>query len=269
MNVSFQGIDNMTNETGGASEPQCAAAAVPAFAEPGDFRRVLIVERDPGAVESLRGKLAQAGFQVTVVPGEEGDAVFAALEEQPHLVMLDWDLPAVITMQLVHRARRRSPDDQPRLMAFSSFAGEQHVVSGFEQGVDDYVVKPYSVPEVVARARAVLRPRPNLAAAPREQLECGTLTLDPASNRLAAHGRAVSLRTMELRLLGFLMQHPERAFTREALLKRVWGSDSCVSRRAVNVTVQRIRQALAPHGCREYLQSVRGVGYVLSTHTSR
>jgi two-component system phosphate regulon response regulator PhoB len=74
---------------------------------------------------------------------------------------------------------------------------------------------------------------------------------------------------MELRLLGFLMQHPERAFTRETLLKRVWGLDARVSRRAVNVTVQRIRQALAPHGCREYLQSVRGVGYALSTRTSR
>jgi two-component system phosphate regulon response regulator PhoB len=255
----------MTNETGGAADPLCIANSAPAFGEPADSRRVLIVERDPQSVQALRRKLAQAGFDVTVVAGEAGDAALAALEELPHLVMLDWDLPAVITMQLVHHARRRSPDDAPRLMAFSSFAGEQHVVSGFEQGVDDYVVKPYSVPEVVARARAVLRPR-RTAAAARERLEFGPLSLDPGSNRLAVYGREVSLRSMELRLLGFLMRHPERAFAREGLLKRVWGPESRASLRAVNVTVQRVRQALAPHDCGHYLQSVRGVGYVLSAH---
>ncbi len=258
----------MSNETGGPSEPRCAGAATPGGGGPGDLRRVLIIERDPESVQALRGRLTQAGFHVRVVAGDEGAAAFAALAEQPHLVMLDWDLPAVITMQLVHHARRRSSDDQPRLMAFSSFAGEQHVVSGFEQGVDDYVVKPYSVPEVVARVRAVLRPRRGYAPATRERLEFGLLSLDAASKRLTAHGRTVRLRTMELRLLGFLMRHPERAFTREALLKHVWGLDARASRRAVNVTVQRVRQALAPHGGAEYLQSVRGVGYILSQRAS-
>ena len=255
----------MTNETGGAAGPRCVASAAPVFRAAEDSRRVLIIERDPLSVQALRDKLAQAGFEVTVVGGEAGEAAFTALEERPHLVMLDWDLPAVITMQLVHHARRRSNDDAPRLMAFSSFAGEQHVVSGFEQGVDDYVVKPYSVPEVVARARAVLRPQRAVVAA-HERLEFGPLCLDPGANRLAARGREIGLRSMELRLIGFLMRHPERAFTREALLKRVWGLESRASLRAVNVTVQRIRQALAPHGCRQYLQSVRGVGYVLSAH---
>jgi len=254
----------MTHETGGASESHCTAGSAPAFGESQDSRRVLIIERDPQSVQALRGKLAQAGFDVTVVGGEAGDDAFAALEEQPHLVMLDWDLPAVITLQLVHHARRSSPDDAPRLIAFSSFAGEQHVVSGFEQGVDDYVVKPYSVPEVVARARAVLRPR--RTASPRERLEFGPLSLDPGAGRLTARGGEVALRSMELRLFGFLMRHPERAFTRDALLKRVWGRESRAGLRAVNVTVQRIRQALAPHDCCKYLQSVRGVGYLLSAH---
>ena len=258
----------MTNDTGGSTEPHCIADSAPACGEAAAARRVLIIERDPQSVQALRGRLAQAGFQVTVVAGEAGEAALAALEEQPHLVMLDWDLPAVITMQLVHRARRRSPDDTPRLMALSSFAGEQHVVSGFEQGVDDYVVKPYSVPEVVARARAVLRPQRS-AVAPRERLDFGFLSLEPDSGRLAARGREVSLRAMELRLLGFFMRHPERAFTREALLKRVWGLESRAGLRAVNVTVQRIRQALAPCGCQQYLQSVRGIGYVLSAHAPR
>ena len=264
MDGSKAALIQMTNETGGATEPLCTAGSASALGESEESRRVLIIERDPQSVQALRGRLAQAGFDVTVVAGEAGDDAFAALEEQPHLVMLDWDLPAVITLQLVHHARRSAPDDAPRLMAFSSFAGEQHVIAGFEQGVDDYVVKPYSVPEVVARARAVLRPRRRLS--PRERLQFGPLSLDPGASRLMARGREIALRSMELRLFGFLMRHPERAFTRDALLKRVWGRESRASLRAVNVTVQRIRLALAPHGCGKYLQSVRGVGYVLSAH---
>ena len=258
----------MTNETGGGAEPHRTADAAPSIGRPTGLRRVLIIERDPQSVQALSGKLVQAGFDVAVVGGTEGEAAYEALERSPDLLMLDWDLPAVITMQLVQRARRRTADGLPRVIAFSSFAGEQHVVSGFEQGVDDYVVKPFSVPEVVARAQAVLRPLRG-ATSPCECLEFGPLTLDAAEKRLTADERPVALRSKELRLLAFLMRHPEHAFTREALLRRVWGFDSRVGLRAVNVTVQRIRQALAPHGCAALLLSVRGVGYVLSERGSR
>lgn len=259
----------MINETGGAAEPNRTVDAAPTPDRPASLRRVLIIERDPESVQVLSGKLVQAGFDVAVVAGTEGEAAYEALERSPDLVMLDWDLPAVITMQLVQRARRRTTDGMPRVMVFSSFAGEQHVVSGFEQGVDDYVVKPFSVPEVVARAHAVLRPLRAGSTAPCEQLEFGALTLDAAESRLTAGECPVALRSKELRLLAFLMRHPERAFTRETLLRRVWGFDCRVGQRAVNVTVQRIRQALAPHGCAAYLQCVRGVGYVLSERALR
>ena len=259
----------MTNQTGDAAEPRSVAGGTPTLDGPAKVRRVLIIERDPQSVQALSRKLTQAGFEVAVVAGTEGEVAHEALERAPDLVMLDWDLPTVITMQLVQRARRLSADGMPRLMAFSSFAGEQHVVSGFEQGADDYVVKPFSVPEVVARAQAVLRPLRAGRTVQSARLEFGSLALDAAEGRLTAEDRPVPLRSGELRLLAFLMHHPERAFTREALLRRVWGSDSRVGLRAVNVTVQRIRQALAPHGCAAYLQSVRGVGYVLSERASR
>jgi two-component system, OmpR family, phosphate regulon response regulator PhoB len=230
--------------------------------------RVLIIENDPESMQPLCGKLAEAGFEVTLVGGADG--AFEAMEmPPPPLVMLDWDMPAVITTQLLRWTRQPSWDSVSRLIAFSNFSGEQHVVSGFEQGVDDYVVKPFSVAEVVARAQAVLRSSYSLHGTRQDQLDFGHLSLDASGGRVAAHDRPVSLRTMELRLLHFLMRHPERPFTRETLLQRVWGRDSRASLRAVNVTVQRVRQALAPHGCDGYLQSVRGIGYVLSLRSAR
>jgi two-component system phosphate regulon response regulator PhoB len=228
----------------------------------------MIIERDPESVAPLCDRLSGAGFEVTILVGIDG-ARTALQCESPQLLIVDWDLPAVITLQLVRWAHRPSPDREPaRLIALSSFSGEQHVVSGFEQGVDDYVVKPFSVAEVVARVNAVLRSTRTMTTAPVDQLEFAQLSLDTGANRLQVRDRPVSLRAMELRLLNFLMRHPERPFTREALLQRVWGMDAHVGLRAVNVTVQRVRQALAPHGCDGYLRSVRGIGYVLSARAS-
>jgi len=229
--------------------------------------RLMSIDREPAALEPLHRRLAAAGFEVSVPDALENAC--AALERvRPQLVMVDWDLPSAITTHLLRWARRRSLEEPPRLIALSNFSGEHYVVSAFEQGLDDYIVKPFSVAEVVARAEAVVRSLRTSHAA-RDHLELGPLSFDTTSNRVTACNRPVSLRTMELRLLGFLMRHPERTFTREALLESVWGLDSSAGRRAVNVTVQRIRQALAAHGGQEYLQSVRGVGYVLSVRTSR
>jgi two-component system, OmpR family, phosphate regulon response regulator PhoB len=256
----------MTSEAAGEAEAHQLARAAGCATRP-PTRRVMIIDREPQAMQPLHGRLTEAGFEVSVPDGFE-DACAALERERPQLVMVDWDLPSVITTHLLSWVRRPSLEGPPRLIALSSFTGEQHVVSAFEQGLDDYIVKPFSVAEVVARAQAVVRslrtPQPSL-----DQLEFGPLSFDISGNRVTARNRPVSLRTMELRLLGFLMRHPERAFIREALLERVWGPESRVGLRAVNVTVQRIRRALAPHGCRQYLQTVRGVGYVLSAHAPR
>jgi two-component system, OmpR family, phosphate regulon response regulator PhoB len=254
----------MTSEATSPTEPRRDGYAASAKDEASvRVPRVLIIENDPESMRALCHKLAEAGFGVTLLGGADG--AFEAMQQAPPpVVMLDWDMPAIITKQLLRWTRRPCWDGISRLIAFSNFSGEQHVVSGFEQGIDDYVVKPFSVAEVVARAQAVLRSTYGAAGAARERVDFGQLSLDASSNRLAAGSRPVCLRTMELRLLGFLMRHPERPFTRETLLQRVWGRDSRAGPRAVNVTIQRVRHALAAHGCDGYVQSIRGIGYVLS-----
>ncbi len=225
-------------------------------------RRVLIVERDSESVANLKLKLSQAGFKVTIsLQGE--DARLAVDRDEPHLIMMDWDLPAMIAMDLVRHIRGRAAARGPRLIALSSFGSEQHVVSGFDLGVDDYVIKPFSVPEVVARVRAVLRPM-RTAAEDSSYFEFRELRVDSNDSRVTVLDRTVALRKMEFQLLLFLVRRAERAFSRETLLQQVWGSQSQAGVRAVDVTIQRIRRALAPHDCDRYLQTIRGMGYRLS-----
>lgn len=240
-----------SNET--PSESARAAAAE---------RRVLIVEHDVESVTALQVQLSLAGFKVSTSNRGEDPRV-AVDRDHPHVIMIDWDLPTVIAVNLLRHVQRDTMSRGPRLIALSSFAGEQHVVSGFELGVDDYVVKPFSVPEVVARVRAVLRPM----YACRDEavyLEFHELQMDAGEGRVTIHGKTLTLRHIEFQLLQFLMRRPERAHSREALLLQVWGSECRAGIRAVDVTIQRLRKALAPHGCGEYLQTVRGVGYRLS-----
>lgn len=225
-------------------------------------QRVLIAERDSDATRALHHRLSQLGIEVSVV--ERAEEVVAAIERsRPHLIMLDWDFPSVITMEVVRRARSAFDLSSPRLIALSTFSAEQHVVSGLELGVDDYVIKPFSLAEIVARVRALLRARRG-SPEERDFLEFGELRMDSCDARATVRDRSVSLRAMEFRLLRFLMRHPERAFRRETLLIGVWGRDSGAEPRAVDVTVQRIRRALEPHGYDGYLQTIRGVGYRLS-----
>ena len=226
-------------------------------------QRVLIVERDEHAARALQGKLAQAGFGVTTLL--DSDHTLSAIErDSPDLVMLDWDLPGVMAVDLIGRIRR-SRTEPPRVIILSMLSGEQQVVTGFESGADDYVVKPYSLQEVVARVRAVLR------SCRRERdsahvLVFQELQINQRELRLSVRGHAVALRGTEFNLLEFLMRNPERVFTRPQLLERVWGRGSQADVRAIDVTVQRIRKALARVECDHYLQTVRSVGYRISAH---
>lgn len=224
--------------------------------------RVLIVERDAESAAALHRGLSLAGFKVLML-GSAEDASAVIDRDSPHLVMVDWDLPSVITMNLVRHIRGSGGRHGPRLIALSTFSGEQQVVTGFELGVDDYVVKPFSVREVVARVRAVLRPTQAVRENP-DVVRVGRLCVDQGNERITALNRSVTLRSLEFRLLAFLARNLERAFSRDALLSHVWGSDSAADRRAVDVTVQRIRRALGPHDCAAYLETVRSVGYRLS-----
>ena len=232
------------------------------FSQQEHRERILIVDPDIASATPLLNKLSQAGFQVRTV-GSGEDASAAIDEHNPHLVILDWDLPGAITMNLVRRLRQGERRQHSRLIAVSQYGGEQAVVTSLELGVDDYIVRPYSSSELVARARAVLRPlRSETAGA--QRLQFRELTLLLSECRLMVRDGFKSLRGAEFRLLEYLMQHPERAFSREALLLQVWGRDSDAGVRAVDVNIQRLRRTLAPFHCDGYLQTIRNVGYRLS-----
>jgi two-component system phosphate regulon response regulator PhoB len=227
-----------------------------------DLQRVLIVERDPDSMQALRGSLAQAGFTVTILNRGE-DALAAIDRHRPHLVMLDWEYPGVPAANLIRHIHQETPAARARLIALSLYASEQQVVSGFELGVDDYVARPYSLGEVVARVKAVLRTRRPESEDP-NVIRFHRLRMDLTDHRLMIEGHIVALRPMEFRLLEFLVRQPERVFTREQMRREVWPRDTAVDPRAIDVNVQRARKALARHGCGHYLQTVRAVGYRLS-----
>jgi two-component system, OmpR family, phosphate regulon response regulator PhoB len=225
-------------------------------------RRVLIIERDPDTQRTLQATLSNVGFAVTTVVHAE-DGCDAIDRDNPDLVMLDWDLPGAISMDLVHHVRQSNRCKDTRLIALSSFGGEHQVVSGLELGLDGYVIKPFAVGELMARVHAMLRP---LETNQRnvDYLEFHRLFMDLTEGRVTVQRNTVVLRAKEFALLECLMRHPERAFNREQLLSRVWARNGGAEARAVDVTIQRIRKALVPHGCDRYLQTVRGFGYRIS-----
>ena len=231
-------------------------------------RRVLIVDHNNDSTHSLQKILSQAGFQVASMDANEH--VTAAIRRNtPPLVMLDWDLPGAMAIDLIRHIRGTQFGQAPRLIILSKLAGDDQIVTGFELGADDYVVKPFSVPEVIARVRAVLRSGVRHQRDDTPILRFQKLELWVEEARVRVHDATVPLRSMEFRLLEFLMRHPGKAFSRAALLDRVWGDASRAQERAVDVVVQRIRKSLAEHRCEGYLQTIRSVGYRLSVEPER
>jgi two-component system phosphate regulon response regulator PhoB len=226
-------------------------------------RRILVVDGDAGSAAELQLRLAQAGFGVTTLAHAER-APDAVAQFAPDLVILDWDMPGVVGVDIVRHIRSGGGRQSTRVIVFSRLAAEQQIVAGFEAGCDDYVVKPYSMPELMARVRALLRSREREDEAG-ELLRFQELQISGHDYRLTVHGAPVALRSSEYRLLEFLVRNPERAFSRAQLLDRVWGRDTQAEERAIDVTVQRLRKALARHGCAGYIQTVRSVGYRISS----
>lgn len=221
-------------------------------------KQILIVDRDAAAVEPLRQKLSDAGFAVRAIT--DGSAAVTAVEERPpHLVIVDWNTPGFAALELIQGVRRARGPQAVRLIILSDLCGDQDVVTGLNLGADDYIVKPFSLREVVARVCAVLRSHCNGRA--NAALSCDELVLDSSSNRVTARGRLVTLRGVEYRLLKFLMSHAGRTFNRTQLLSHVWGDDSEVDERTVDVNVQRLRKILSEPGYGAYIQTVRGLGY--------
>ena len=220
-------------------------------------RQILIVDRDVGAVEPLRLKLGEAGFIVRVI-ADASAAIAAVAERPPHMVVIDWNMPRIDALEVIERVRRTRAPQAVRLIILSALSGEQDVVAGLNLGADDYIAKPFSLREAVARVCSVLRAHP---AGNQAAVSCADLVLDGSTNRVTAQGRQLNLRGIEYRLLEFLMSHPGRTFNRTQLLAQVWGGDNEVDERTVDVNVQRLRKILAQPGCGSYIQTVRGFGY--------
>lgn len=221
-------------------------------------KRILIVDRDVASIEPLRQELGKAGFSVHAIT--DGSTAAAAIGERPlHLLIIDWNVPGFAALDVIQRLREVKSSKSVRLIILSDLCGEENVVAGLNMGADDYITKPFSLREVVARVCVLLRPR----ARDRDHaaLCCDDLVLDAATNRVTVHGELMNLRGAEYRLLEFLMSHAGRTFNRTQLLSRLWGGDTEVDERTVDVNVQRLRRILREQGYAAYIQTVRGFGY--------
>lgn len=221
---------------------------------------VLLVEDESAQREVLSYNLEAEGF--TVVMATSGDeALLMVQEELPDLILLDWMLPNVSGIEVCRRIKARPETRGIPIVMLSARSEEIDRVRGLETGADDYVVKPYSVVELMARLRAQLRrTRP---AALGERLVFDDITLDAAEHRVYRGGVAVRLGPTEYRLLSTLMEKPGRVWTREQLLDRVWGRDIYVDTRTVDVHIGRLRKALMREGGEDPVRTVRGAGYAL------
>jgi two-component system phosphate regulon response regulator PhoB len=221
-------------------------------------KQILIVDRDVAALEPLRQRLGETGFIVRAIA--DGAAAIAAVAERaPHLVIIDWNMPGPAALEVIQGVRKARVPQVTRLIILSALSGEQDVVTGFDLGADDYIAKPFSLREVVARVCSVLRCHP--FENQRSTLSCDELVLDGSTNRVSVQGRLLDVRGVEYRLLAFLMSHPGRTFNRHQLRTQVWGDEREVDERTVDVNVQRLRKILEPHGYGNYIQTIRGFGY--------
>ncbi|SIT14711.1 two component transcriptional regulator, winged helix family [Roseivivax lentus] len=226
----------------------------------GDKPTVLLVEDEAAQREVLSYNLEAEGFAVArAADGEEAMLLFE--EAQPDLVILDWMLPRLSGIEVCRRIKIRPETRGVPVIMLSARAEEVDRVRGLETGADDYVVKPYSVIELMARVRAQLRrTRP---AAAGQALSYDDILLDGETHRVTRAGRELKLGPTEFRLLSTFMEKPGRVWTREQLLDRVWGRDVFVDTRTVDVHVGRLRKALGQHGGDDVLRTVRGTGYAL------
>ena len=224
-------------------------------------KNVLVVEDERAIREMVVFTLKRAGFAVREAEDAAG-ARHAIADQRPDMVLLDWMLPDLSGLELARSLRRDQATRELPIMMLTARAAEDDKVLGLESGADDYLTKPFSARELVARIQALLR---RAAGAEGESLAVGGLRLDPASHRVSADGAEVTLGPTEYRLLKFFMSQPDRVFSRAQVLDRVWGGNVYIEERTVDVHIRRLRKALAPHGCDAYIQTVRGSGYRFSS----
>jgi two-component system phosphate regulon response regulator PhoB len=224
---------------------------------------ILLVEDEPAIQTLIATNLQRAGHTV-LAAGDAEKAQRLVHEALPDLILLDWMLPGMSGVDFARRLRADERTREVPIIMLTARTEERDKVLGLETGADDYITKPFSPRELVARIKAVLRRRaPQVTE---DVVEIGGLRLDPVTHRVAAGGSAISLGPTEFRLLHYLMTHPERVHSRTQLLDGVWGDHVFVEERTVDVHVRRLRSALEPSGTDALVQTVRGAGYRLSAN---
>jgi len=221
---------------------------------------VLIVEDEPPLVELLRYNIEKEGFGVQIATDGE-KALLLASENEPDLVILDWMLPDISGIDVCRRLRARKETKSLPIIMLTARGEERDKVSGLDAGADDYIVKPFSPSELIARIHAVLRrSNPNFGI---DQLAYGGIVLDLIAHKVFRDGKSIHLGPTEYRLLQVLIAHPTRVFSREQLLDQVWGRDIYVEERTVDVYIRRLREALNEFGGYDLIRTVRRGGYAI------
>ncbi|MSO73850.1 MAG: phosphate regulon transcriptional regulatory protein PhoB [Alphaproteobacteria bacterium] len=223
---------------------------------------ILIVEDEASLITLLRYNLEKEGFEVgEAVDGDE--ALVMVRERQPDLVVLDWMLPSLAGIEVCRRIRRLPEIKNTPIVMLTARGEEGDRIRGLDSGADDYIVKPFSPTELIARIRAVLRRlRPALAD---QIVAYRDLKMDLAAHKVTRDSQVIHLGPTEFRLLRYFLEHPGRVFSREQLLDAVWGQDVYVENRTVDVHIRRLRQALNDGGRADLIRTVRSAGYSLDT----
>ena len=227
--------------------------------------QILVVEDEPAIAELISLNLRHDGHTVRLA-GSSSEAIEQVQASLPDLVVLDWMLPGMSGLSLARHWRSEPRTKDLPIVMLTARSEDRDVVQGLDAGADDYLSKPFSNSQLLARIRAVLRRRaPESLETP---VQAGRLRLDPATMRVACGDEELRVGPTEFRLLRFLMTYPERVHSRSQLLDRVWGDHVYIEERTVDVHVKRLRDALSPSGCAAMIETVRGAGYRLARPAS-
>lgn len=228
-------------------------------------RKILIVDDESSIRDMLRVALEMAEYQV-LEAGNAQEALGLIVDEKPDLILLDWMMPGTNGIELARRLKRDEVTAEIPIIMLTAKSEEDNKIQGLEVGADDYITKPFSPRELVARLKAVLRRAdPQINGQP---IVVKGLCLDPASHRVTINDQPVEMGPTEFRLLEFFLTHQERAYTRSQLLDHVWGGNVYVEERTVDVHIRRLRKALTVDDHENLVQTVRGTGYRFSTKAS-
>ena len=226
---------------------------------------ILVVDDEAAVRDLLAANLQHAGYKVRCA-GDVPEAEALVRDTRPDLVLLDWVLPGIPGLTFARRLRADQRTKEVAIVLLTARAEEQDKITALDSGCDDYVTKPFSAGELLARIKAVMRRRaPQLAD---DVVEIAGLKIDPSAQQVTAGEQEIDLWTTELRLLHFFMTHPGRVFSRARLLDEVWGEHVFVEERTVDVHIRRLRQALTPTGHDRLIETVRGQGYRFRSETA-